>query len=619
MRAFGIACAAAALALFLGCEKEVDEGTPFLVISSYPANGQTNVPPASVVTIRTTHPVDHTTVTGTKQVILVNQANTVVPVSYTFNGEYLVLTPGSPLSANATYGVAVRPGVRDVYGSNIQTPYALTFSTGPQVSSIPNWPPFTLTTSTTPPALGPPGTFTPVAPLWIPRARHTSNLLNDGRVLVCGGESVVGFATVEFTCELFDPGTLQWTPVLGNWASGMYFPRAGHAATAMHDGRILVTGGTPSGKQAHNTAEIYDPRVDLFYLVPAFLNVGRMFHTSTLLPNGNILLAGGATSTLSNTGFMVTPLTDTIEVFDVNSGTFQMSQANLTQGFIAANPALSAFIVIGLVYHTANMLPDNKVLFMGGLTFISSPLVLNNACTYTPDLTGVGIMGSMTATGNNLMIARAEHRSTLIPDKDAAGLIIVTGGLNTTSTHMNAEIFDYNMLNTQTNRKGVFRYLASNLTINRRSHTSTFIPATAYAGRSHPWGKILVAGGSQQVGTAGQAAPYPPHLYPFLEVVGCGGCSATRAADIFDPFQFGYKNPSLPFLGIDQTGQFQATRDPQGVVTTIPQCPFMGRYWHTAEGLFSGAVLIAGGYDCVFCIPGPAEGQILQTACIYNP
>jgi hypothetical protein len=619
MRIIGIAgWAVAILALAAGCEQTPEEGTPFVVIASYPANQETNVPISSLITIRSTHPVDYTTVLGTKQVIVVNQQNSIVPVSITFNGELMVLTPGSPLAPNATYGVAVRPGVRDVYGANI-LPYAFTFATGSILGVVPNWPPFTLPTLVPPAGLGPSGTFTPVSPLWVQRARHTSHRLNDGRTIVIGGESSPGFTVCEKTAEIFDPSTLQWALSQSNKGLGMFYDRAGHTSTMLPSGRILVIGGTPNGKQAHPTAEIYDPSADSFTVVRGMLGVGRMFHAASILPNGNVLVSGGATSTISNTGFMVTPLTDTIEVYDANSGTFQMSTVNLTQGFLSTNPGLSMLLVIGFIYQTATLLPDSSVLLTGGLTFFSAPAALSAAMVYHPDIPGVGVKGYIRAAGSTMMNARAEHRATLIPEGDGAGLVLITGGLTTTSVHMSAELYDYNMVGTANTRKGIFRYLASNLSINRRSHTVTYIPSSSYAGSAHPWGKLLVAGGSQRIGTTGQQIPYPPHVWPFVERVGCGGCQATDFADIFDPFQFGYKNPTLPFLGIDQTGQFQRTRDPQGNLTVIPQNAMLGRYWHTAEGLANGSVLISGGYDCVFCIPGPAEGVILSTCSIYNP
>ncbi|MHC4779597.1 MAG: Ig-like domain-containing protein, partial [Planctomycetota bacterium] len=255
------------LCVAVGCDPDEEDGTQFIVLKCIPSDLQTNVSQQSSIHLRFSRPVDHQTVMGTKQIILADQQNSIIPITYSFSGEIVTIQTGSPLAANATYGVAVRPGVKDIYGNNIEIPYAATFATGPSVAPIPNWPPFTIAPPTAGPPMGPPGTFSPVASLFIPRARHTATRLTDGRVIAIGGESVVGFGTVERTAEIFDPATLQWTMSASNSGLGMYFERAGHTAQLLDNGKILVVGGTQDGFQALNTAEIYDPLSDQFYTV----------------------------------------------------------------------------------------------------------------------------------------------------------------------------------------------------------------------------------------------------------------------------------------------------------------------------------------------------------------
>ncbi|MFY0524221.1 kelch repeat-containing protein [Archangium gephyra] len=73
-------------------------------------------------------------------------------------------------------------------------------------------------------------------------------------------------------------------------------PRAGHTATLLEDGHVLLAGGFQSGAggaaSTVSSAEIFDPVTGS---VPRVLSLGtpRAFHTATRLPGGRVLLAGG--------------------------------------------------------------------------------------------------------------------------------------------------------------------------------------------------------------------------------------------------------------------------------------------------------------------------------------
>jgi hypothetical protein len=250
--------------LVVGCADTTTYPEDLIVISCSPANGQTNVTQNAVVQLRFSEPVDHQTVIGTNQVILVDQSNAPIPVSYAFTGEVLTVTPASPLGPNATYGIAVRPGVQDMYGNNIETPFAATFSTGQVLGSIPNFPPFIIPIPP-PGATQMPGTFSQTAPMIWARARHTMVALIDGKILVTGGENDTPRGRVLREAEIFDPSTLQYTmsQSLGQGINGMNFQRYGHTMTLLKDGRVLVAGGT-NNVTVFNVAELYDPKNDVF-------------------------------------------------------------------------------------------------------------------------------------------------------------------------------------------------------------------------------------------------------------------------------------------------------------------------------------------------------------------
>lgn len=136
--------------------------------------------------------------------------------------------------------------------------------------------------------------FHTVASLAKARSHHTATLLSDGRVIVIGGENGAGQMLSEV--EIFDP-------VTESWSSGppLPEPRSNHTATRLADGRVLVTGGglnsaigIPSGEGVLASAVVYDPTTNAFSAVGAMADP-RAGHLATLLDDGRVLVAGGAT------------------------------------------------------------------------------------------------------------------------------------------------------------------------------------------------------------------------------------------------------------------------------------------------------------------------------------
>lgn len=175
------------------------------------------------------------------------------------------------------------------------------------------------------PAADPTG-FRATAPLAKGRTHHTATLLEDGRVLVVGGETGSGTPLAEV--ELFDPTTEAWTK-LAPLPEG----RSNHTATRLADGRVLIVGGglnsaigIPSGEGVLASALLFDPATSAFTAVGSMTDP-RAGHLATLLADGRVLVAGGATDEVG------TPCTQipncatgkalaSAEVFDPATSTF---------------------------------------------------------------------------------------------------------------------------------------------------------------------------------------------------------------------------------------------------------------------------------------------------------
>jgi hypothetical protein len=135
------------------------------------------------------------------------------------------------------------------------------------------------------------GTFAPAGNMASRRRGHTATLLDNGNVLIAGGDvSVAGPTLPTASTEMFDPVTGTFSP-----AASMSAARAYHTATRTPSGRVLIAGGSgaASGDDDLRSAEIYDPSTGRFASI-APLWSGRRMHSASVLPDGSILLSGGA-------------------------------------------------------------------------------------------------------------------------------------------------------------------------------------------------------------------------------------------------------------------------------------------------------------------------------------
>jgi hypothetical protein len=300
------------------------------------------------------------------------------------------------------------------------------------------------------------GKFSPTGNMTIPRVAHTATLLGSGKVLITGGATDASETAVS-SAEMYDPNTGTFTVTNGNMTAA----RAAHTATRLNDGRVLVVGGDliffnglqNPAIQSLASAEIFDPSAGTF-TATGIMSTPREQHTATLLNDGRVLVAGGSDFAVGNNSPTATVL-GTAELYDPSTGHFgsaiNMTTARdfhtatlLTSGkvFIAggiADPgtflssaelfdpnngsfsATAASLTAPRFYHDATALSDGTVLLTGGAGLSSGSLA--TAEIYDP------AKGTFTATPD-MISAHIWHTSTLLPN----GKVLVTGGEWTTNS-----------------------------------------------------------------------------------------------------------------------------------------------------------------------------------------
>ncbi len=228
------------------------------------------------------------------------------------------------------------------------------------------------------PALPATGLFASTSPANLPRAGHTATLLADGRVLIVGGDPPRQTAQA----ELWDPQTGRFT-LTGSLRTG----RAYHRAILLGDGRVLISGGRSADDVSLASAEAYLPGTGQFTPVGS-MTEARVIHSAVRLADGRVLITGGSSGAQEQ---------DTAELFIPATGAF------MPTGPMTAKRS----------WHTATLLPSGKVLVVGGSGNWQAPAEL-----YDP------AKGIFTPTARTA-VHHSEHTATALPN----GQVLIAGGL----------------------------------------------------------------------------------------------------------------------------------------------------------------------------------------------
>jgi hypothetical protein len=313
------------------------------------------------------------------------------------------------------------------------------------------------------------------------RLFHTSTLLRDGKVLICGGLErgdpmfrSTGFANdpaveVRRSAILFDPFN-RTTSTVGNMVSPRFF----HAATLLPTGEVLIIGGftdlgTSGVRTVTKTAEIYDPVTRTFRATTGNLNTFRGPCAAELIPivdnsklGGKVLVVSGSQNTLA-------------EIFDPSTGRFSATAHGMASDrYLGASHAL---------------LRDGRVVITGGqeTTLFEQAGEFHDSIEVYDTSTV-----KFTPSPVRMSVARRHHQATLLLD----GTVLVTGGENESGGLDQCETWDPDE-ETVTS--------AARMVRKRYKHTATRLAD----------GKVFVAGGASTIGPLSSCEIYDPATRSF--------------------------------------------------------------------------------------------------------